>query len=119
MKLQARPAQVRVHSFRLDPDHWVRFQVLAQKRGVQASGALRQLVRQFAAEPFPWRRCATSAAKRARDGSSADADAVEKLETAARPGRHQAQRRATPAGRRDPPCRKAPLNPSPRVRLTR
>lgn len=53
MKLQARPKQVRIHSFRLDADHWTRFQVLADKKGWQALSALRQLVLQYAAQPFP------------------------------------------------------------------
>lgn len=83
MKLQARPAQVRVHSFRLDPDHWVRFQVLAQKRGWQASGALRQLVRQFAAEPFPLEEVRHIGGEARTGWFECDADAVEKLQTAA------------------------------------
>lgn len=52
MKLQARPKQVRIHSFRLDAEHWTRFQALADKKGWQALSALRQLILQYAAQPF-------------------------------------------------------------------
>lgn len=53
MKLHPRPQQARIHSFRLDSDQWERFQALADKRGWQALSALRQLVLQYAAQPFP------------------------------------------------------------------
>lgn len=52
MKLQPRPQQVRVNAFRLDAAQWARFQALADKRGWQALSALRQLILQYAAQPF-------------------------------------------------------------------
>lgn len=51
MKLQPRPQQTRVTAFRLDADHWTRFQALADKKGWQALSALRQLILQYAANP--------------------------------------------------------------------
>lgn len=84
MKLMSRPEQARVNAFRLDADHWTRFQALSAKKDWQALSALRQLVLQYAASPFELAPEHSPAGEARTGWFECDANAVAALEAGAK-----------------------------------
>lgn len=83
MKLQSRPPQIRVNTFRLDADLWQRFKETAAEQGWPALSAMRQVIVQYAANPSPLERVRRLGGDARTGWFECDADAVAALQAGA------------------------------------